>query len=179
MAKSKKRQEQEKRWNDSAQKFIEDAMQGSVDEALLLLGTAIRAAESVAARLEYKAKQFRERLVLVMLTNQTYERRITTRTFLRLDPSFSIPKDEDGAAIVQHLTDVYGRDFVKQVVEQETEEIPARTEVHYKVKKATITDLGLAERFRLVTNLRNAPKLHVDDPPKRVMKGKGRTAYHR
>jgi hypothetical protein len=174
VGKSKAQLAREKRWENPVTKLFSSVMFKGVDQALSMMGVAVRSAENAIARLTYFANKVRERTLSVMLTNNLDEHRASKMTFLRLDDVLTIKKNDAGRATLEKLQFVLGAALARKLVTRRTVRVPARTEVIYEINEEFLGSLGPEKARQIAKILGNTPKLYVGDVPKRVKQGKPR-----
>lgn len=158
------------------QERIEQRFALNLDREMLLgiLIPWLRFYDTLRIRAEGHTEFLKEKIRIMMreLSLKKYQIR---RTMVTLAESWRIPKDYEGAKIYAQLVAAFGEDNVASWVEKKSVEIPARTEVTFKVTdagKKAIAEKKLEDKVLKI--LGNTPSVRIGAPPPKRDRKKAR-----
>ena len=163
------------RWNETAEKIVSNARQAATpEEALAILGSAIRSFRTAKNRADIISKRLAEIAIILMDNHNLDELRITRRTFLRLERTFKVPADPKGQVIIESLVDKFGQGFVDSLYTKEEVPIPATTSVTFTLNEEALGSLDDGVKRELGRKIGLTPKLSAVDVPQRAKEGRPR-----
>ena len=163
------------RWNETADMIVSNARQAATpEEALAILGSAIRKFRTAKGRADVISKRLVETAISLMDNHNLDELRVTRRTFLRLERTYKIPAGDKGQAIIESLVDKFGQGFVDSLYTKEEVVIPKTNSVTFTLDEEALGSLDVGVKRELGRKIGLTPKLAAVDVPQRAKEGRPR-----
>lgn len=164
------------------EKVAQMALETGETAYLKALVQMTRGFETTIARLEGFIKITKPKIRELMQgrhANDPFPEERFGQTFVKLSYSLGLGEDIDDEKNAHEkylgLCEMFGEDFVKEIVEITKTEVPKTAKTKYSLSPEALETLKETGRFKIFSKfLKNQPSVTVGPVPKRVKKGKNR-----